>query len=233
MDSSRIKDEVNDISSSNLEEIPGSEENLRAVMIRRILGEDKETIAGDLGLSKGSVSTYTSSLASAGYLENTGSTRKPDYRPGENLEYDEGFTIDDLDPSRPVESDYPFILQPMIVLDGLDYIGRSKGYMDDVPDDPEWFSKNGDIEAVEMSSKPESPEEVVEEIDGPEENGSEDGVEVLSINRDSIILEGGLAITGNGRLPDVEEGDLVEVEETGDTYMHGQFDKVEYLETLE
>lgn len=233
MEGSRIRDEVRDISSSNLEEIPGSEENLRAVMIRQILGEDKADIADDLGLSKGSVSTYTSSLASAGCLENTGSTRKPDYRPGENLKHDDRFNVDELDPSKPLEKDYPFILQPMIVLNGLDYIGRSGDYMDDVPDDPEWFSKNGDIEAVEMSSKHEESESKVEEIDRPEENGSEDGVEVLSINMDSIILEGGLAITENGRLPDVEEGDLVEVEETGDTYMHGQFDKVEYLETLE
>ena len=57
-------------------------------------------------------------------------------------------------------------------------------------------------------------------------------MEVLSVNRDSIILEGGLAITGNGRLPNVDEGDLVEVEETEETYMHGQFDKVEHVETL-
>lgn len=232
MESSRLKDEVRSVSSSNLEEIPGSEENLRAVMIRRILGEEKETIADDLGLSKGSVSTYTSNLASAGYLENTGSARKPDYRPGENLGQDDGFTLDDLDASRPLESDYPFILQPMIVLDGLDYAEGSRNYIENIPDSPEWFSKEGDIEAFDMSPEPVEPGDEVEEIAAPEENGSEDGVEVLSINNDSIILEGGLAITGNGRLPEVEEGDIVEVEETGETYMHGQFDKVEYLETL-
>ena len=165
MDSSRVKDEVRGISSSNLEEIPGSEENLRAVIIRRILGEEKGDIAEDLGLSKSSVTTYTSNLTSAGYLENTGSRMKPDYRPGENLEYDEGFTIDDLDPSMPLESDYPFILQPMIVLDGLDYVEKGRDYMDEIPDDPEWFSKDGSLEAVDMSSEPEPTEEVVVEID--------------------------------------------------------------------
>lgn len=231
MASSGIEEAVSDVNSSELEEITGSEENLRAVMIRRILGEDKTEIADDLGLSKDSVTTYTSNLTSAGYLENTGSRRKPDYSPGENLGQNTGFELDELDASRPLESDYPFVFQPMIVLDGVYHAEEGKDYIEDIPDEPEWFSKDEHIEAVDMSPDTEKSEGDLE-LNDTEQNGSENGIEVKSVNRESIILEGGLAITGNGRLPDVEEGDLVEVEETGETYMHGQFDKVEYVGNL-
>lgn len=226
MDSSDIIDEVESIRSSELEEIPGSEENLKAVMIRRILGDGKKEIAEDLGLTEGSVGTYTSNLTRAGYLENTGDESNSEYKPGLEV------SLDILEPSSPLESEYPFILQPMIVVDRLSY-GEERTYNDDISENPEWFSKLDSIEQEDNLSETENPSNLPDNSDESSEENYEKGVEVKSVNPDSIILEGGLAITGNGRLPQVKQGDLVEVEETGESYMNGGFDKVEYIGKVE
>lgn len=231
MDSSDIIDQVEKIRSSELEDITGSEENLKAVMIRRILGEDKEEIAKDLGISEGSVETYTSNLTGTGYLENTGNRRNPEYRPGENLKSTEEI-LDRLEPSRPLESEYPFILQPMIVVDRLNY-GEERTYTNEISKNPEWFSKLDSIEQEDNLSETENPSGLPDTSDESAEENYEKGVEVKSVNPDSVILEGGLAITGKGRLPQVEQGDLVEVEETGEKYLNGSFDKVEYIGKVE
>ena len=229
-DSSEVIDEVENIRSSELEEVAGSEENLKTVMIRRILGDNKKEIAEDLGLSEGSVRTYKSNLTGAGYLENTGNKGNPEYRPGENLK-STGEILDRLDSSRPLESEYPFILQPMIVVDRLNY-GEGRTYSDDISENPEWFSKLDSIEQEDNLSETENPSSLPDNSDESSEENYGKGVEVKSVNPDSIILEGGLAITGNGRLPQVKQGDLVEVEETGETYMF-DFEKVEYVGKVE